>query len=68
MIGAVPFERLKTRHKNTPPIGRYFDGSAAQPTNLLVTAVTMGVIPIVIVFVVLQRYLVKRIQLGALKG
>jgi multiple sugar transport system permease protein len=31
-------------------------------------AVTMSVVPMIIVFVVLQKYLVKGIQLGAVKG
>jgi multiple sugar transport system permease protein len=51
------------------PIGLlYFDSSAGQETNLLMAAVTMSVIPMIVVFVVLQKKLVAGIQLGAVKG
>jgi ABC-type glycerol-3-phosphate transport system permease component len=64
-----PLVMLKSQHKYTLPIGLlYFDSSAGQETNLLMAAVTMSVVPMIIVFVVLQKYLVKGIQLGAVKG
>lgn len=64
-----PLVMLKSEHKYTLPIGLlYFDSSAGQETNLLMAAVTMSVVPMIIVFVVLQKYLVKGIQLGAVKG
>lgn len=64
-----PLVMLKSEHNYTLPIGLlYFDSSAGQETNLLMAAVAMSVIPMVIVFVVLQKQLVAGIQLGAVKG
>jgi multiple sugar transport system permease protein len=64
-----PLVLLKSEHKYTLPIGLlFFDSSAGQETNLLMAAVTMSVIPMVIIFIVLQKQLVKGIQLGAVKG
>ena len=64
-----PLVMLKSIHKYTLPIGLlYFDSTRGQTTNLLMAGVTMSVIPMIVVFVVLQKYLVKGIQLGAVKG
>ena len=64
-----PLVMLKSQHKYTLPIGLlYFDSSAGEETNLLMAAVTMSVIPMILFFAVLQKYLVKGIQLGAVKG
>lgn len=64
-----PLVMIKSEYKYTLPIGLlYFDSSSGQETNLLMAAVTMSVIPMIIVFVVLQKKLVAGIQLGAVKG
>ncbi|MBI1337313.1 MAG: ABC transporter permease subunit [Phycisphaera sp.] len=64
-----PLVMLKSEFRYTLPIGLlYFDSTAGQETNLLMAAVAMSVIPMVIVFILLQKYLVKGIQLGAVKG
>lgn len=64
-----PLVMLKSEHRYTLPIGLLaFDSSAGQSTHLLMAAVTMSVVPMIIVFVVLQKQLVKGIQLGAVKG
>ncbi|MBN2711633.1 MAG: carbohydrate ABC transporter permease [Planctomycetes bacterium] len=64
-----PLVMLKSTHKYTLPIGLlYFDSSQGQETNLLMAAVAMSVVPMIVLFVVLQKYLVKGIQLGAVKG
>jgi ABC-type glycerol-3-phosphate transport system permease component len=64
-----PLVMVKSEYKYTLPIGLlYFDSSAGQETNLLMAAVTMSVIPMIVVFVVLQKKLVAGIQLGAVKG
>ena len=64
-----PLVMIKSEHRYTLPLGLlYFDSSAGQETNLLMAAVTMSVLPMIIVFVVLQKQLVKGIQLGAVKG
>jgi multiple sugar transport system permease protein len=64
-----PLVILKSEFKYTLPIGLLsFDSSRGQETNLMMAAVTMSVIPMIIVFVTLQKQLVKGIQLGAVKG
>lgn len=64
-----PLVMLKSESRYTLPIGMlYFDSTAGQETNLMMAAVAMSILPMVIVFVLLQRYLVKGIQLGAVKG
>ena len=64
-----PLVMLKSQHKYTLPIGLLsFDSTAGPQTNLLMAAVTMSVLPMVLVFVLLQKQLVKGIQLGAVKG
>lgn len=64
-----PLVMLKSIHKYTLPVGLlFFDSSQGQETNLLMAAVTMSVIPMIVIFVFLQKYLVKGIQLGAVKG
>ncbi len=64
-----PLVMLKSSEKYTLPIGLlYFDSTQGQATHLLMAAVTMSVVPLIILFVVLQKYLVKGIQLGAVKG
>jgi ABC-type glycerol-3-phosphate transport system permease component len=64
-----PLVMLSSEHKLTLPIGLlYFDSSTGQETNLLMAAVAMSVVPMIVVFVVLQKYLVRGIQLGAVKG
>ncbi len=64
-----PLVMLKSTSKYTLPIGlMFFDSSRGQSTHLLMAAVTMSVIPMILLFVFLQKYLVKGIQLGAVKG
>ncbi|MBN2449604.1 MAG: carbohydrate ABC transporter permease [Lentisphaeria bacterium] len=64
-----PLVMLKTVDKYTLPIGLlFFDSTRGQTTNLLMAAVTMSVVPMIVLFVLLQRYLVRGIQLGAVKG
>jgi multiple sugar transport system permease protein len=64
-----PLVMLKSEHKYTLPIGlMFFDSTRGQATHMLMAAVTMSVIPMVLLFIFLQKYLVKGIQLGAVKG
>lgn len=64
-----PLVMIKTEEKYTLPIGLlFFDSSRGQETNLLMAAVTMAVIPMILFFVLLQKQLVKGIQMGAIKG
>ena len=64
-----PLVMLKTTHRYTLPVGlKYFDSSQGQETNVLMAAITLSVIPMILIFILLQKYLVKGIQLGAVKG
>lgn len=64
-----PLVMLKSTHRYTLPVGLlFFDSSQGQQTNVLMAAITLSVLPMIVVFVMLQKYLVKGIQLGAVKG
>jgi multiple sugar transport system permease protein len=64
-----PLVMIKSTDKYTLPIGLlFFDSSQGQQTNLMMAGITLSVLPMVIIFVVLQKQLVKGIQLGAVKG
>jgi multiple sugar transport system permease protein len=64
-----PLVMLKSTHRYTMPIGLlFFDTSQGQQTNLLMAAITMAVVPLIVLFIVGQRHLVKGIQMGAVKG
>lgn len=64
-----PLVMLKSEQNYTLPIGlMYFDSSHGQSTHLMMAAVTMSVLPLVVLFLFFQKYLVKGIQMGAVKG
>lgn len=64
-----PLVMLRTMHKYTLPIGMmYFDSTRGQAAHLMMAAATMMIIPLIVLFLALQKYLVKGIQLGAVKG
>ncbi len=64
-----PLVMLKSVERYTLPVGLlYFDSTRGSATHLLMAATAMSVIPLIALFVVLQKYLVKGIQLGAVKG
>jgi len=64
-----PLILIKSEHLRTLPIGMlYFDTNYGRQTNLIMAASVMNIIPLVILFVVSQRFLVRGIQLGAIKG
>lgn len=64
-----PLVMLKSTHRYTLPIGLlFFDTSQGQQTNLLMAAITMAVVPLIVIFVLAQKQLVKGIQVGAVKG
>lgn len=64
-----PLVLMKTPDKYTLPIGMLsFQASQRQQTHLLMAAVTMSVIPMIVIFVLLQKQLVKGIMLGGVKG
>lgn len=64
-----PLVMLKSTSKYTLPVGLlFFDSSAGQSTHLMMAAVTMSVVPMIIVFVVMQKQLIQGIAAGAVKG
>ena len=64
-----PFVMTKTVEKYTLPVGLLlFDFEHMQATHLLMAAVTMSVFPLIVIFVVLQKQLIRGIQLGGVKG
>lgn len=64
-----PLVMIKSPELYTLPIGMLaFDSSQGQQTNLLMAAVTMSVIPMILIFVFMQKQLVKGIMLGGVKG
>jgi ABC-type glycerol-3-phosphate transport system permease component len=64
-----PLVMIKSEHLRTLPIGMLnFDGIYGRQTNLIMAASVMNIVPLVILFLVSQKYLVKGIQVGGVKG
>jgi multiple sugar transport system permease protein len=64
-----PLVMIKSDHLRTLPIGMLiFDSAYGKQTNLLMAASVMNVVPLIILFVATQKFLVRGIQLGAVKG
>lgn len=64
-----PLVVVKSQEYRTLPIGMlYFNTVYGRQTNLIMAASVLNIIPLVIIFVAAQKYLVKGIQLGAVKG
>lgn len=64
-----PLLLVKSESLRTLPIGiMYFDGTYDHQTNLLMAASLMSLLPPILLFIVGQKYLVKGISLGAIKG
>ncbi len=64
-----PLVMMKSVDKFPLPVGLlFFDFEHGQATHLLMAAVTMSVLPLIIVFAVLQKQLIRGIQLGSVKG
>ncbi|MHB9037324.1 MAG: carbohydrate ABC transporter permease [Armatimonadota bacterium] len=64
-----PLVLIKSEHLRTLPIGMlFFDSQYGRQTNLIMVASVMNMIPLVILFAISQKFLVKGIQLGAVKG
>ena len=64
-----PLVMIKSPELYTLPIGMLaFDSTQGQQTNLLMAAVTMSVVPVIAIFVFMQKQLVSGIMLGGVKG
>jgi multiple sugar transport system permease protein len=64
-----PFVMVKSEYLRTLPIGmQHFDTVYGRQTNLMMAASVMNIVPLIILFLSAQKFLVKGIQLGAVKG
>lgn len=64
-----PLVMIKDDYLRTLPIGLlFFDSSYGRETTLLMAASVMAMVPLIVLFVVGQKFFVKGIQLGAVKG
>jgi ABC-type glycerol-3-phosphate transport system permease component len=64
-----PLIMVKSEYLRTLPIGMmYFDSMYARQTNLVMAASVMNIIPLIVLFIVGQRYFTKGIMLGGVKG
>jgi multiple sugar transport system permease protein len=68
-----PLIMIKSAYLRTLPIGMiYFESpngaNYGLQTELIMAAAVMNIVPLIILFVILQKYLVAGIQLGAVKG
>ncbi|MCW5941190.1 MAG: carbohydrate ABC transporter permease [Fimbriimonadaceae bacterium] len=64
-----PLVMVKSPHMRTLPVGLLtFDTVYGRQTNLLMAAAAMSLVPPLLVFLFGQRFLVRGIQLGAVKG
>jgi ABC-type glycerol-3-phosphate transport system permease component len=64
-----PLVLIKSDPLRTLPIGMlFFDTVYGKQTNLLMAASVMNIVPLIILFICTQKFLVKGIQLGAVKG
>lgn len=64
-----PLVMIKDDHLRTLPIGMLsFQDSYGNQTEYLMAATVMCILPLIILFVLMQKQLVRGIQLGAVKG
>ncbi len=64
-----PLIMLKSDHLRTLPIGMlYFDSAFGKQTNVLMAASLMCIAPLIALFVAAQKFIVKGIQMGGVKG
>lgn len=64
-----PLIIIREEHLRTLPIGMlWFDTMYTNQTNLILAASVLNIIPLIVLFLLLQKYLVQGIQLGAVKG
>ena len=64
-----PLILVKDDALRTLPVGLlFFDSVYGKQMNLLMAGSVMSILPLIILFVILQKHLVKGIQMGAIKG
>jgi ABC-type glycerol-3-phosphate transport system permease component len=61
-----PLVTIRDEHLYTLPVGMlYFDSTQGRATELIMAATVINILPMMILFIAMQKYLVKGIQLGA---
>jgi len=64
-----PLIMIRDAALRTLPIGMmYFDSQYGTATNLLMAGSMMSIIPLIIIFILAQKQMVRGIQIGAVKG
>jgi ABC-type glycerol-3-phosphate transport system permease component len=64
-----PLVMTRSERLRTLPIGLlFFDSSHGPELNLLMAASLMAIIPSIVLFVTLQKYIVSGLQAGGVKG
>lgn len=64
-----PLVMVKDDHLRTIPIGLLsFQTDYGQQTELIMAATVMNIVPLIVLFIVMQRQIVSGIQLGGVKG
>ena len=64
-----PLVMVKDDYLRTIPVGLLtFSSQYGQQTELLMAATLMSIVPLIVVFVVMQKQLVAGLQLGGVKG
>jgi ABC-type glycerol-3-phosphate transport system permease component len=64
-----PLIMLNDAQLYTLPLGMLsLDTSYGRQTELIMAATVMNILPLIMVFVIFQKYLVKGLQLGGVKG
>ena len=64
-----PLIMVKDDYLRTIPIGLLaFQSDYGQQTELIMAATVMNIVPLIILFIVMQKQLVSGIQMGGVKG
>jgi ABC-type glycerol-3-phosphate transport system permease component len=64
-----PLVMLQDEELFTMPVGMLrLDSSYGRQTELIMAATVMNIIPLIVIFVMFQKFLVKGLQLGGVKG
>ncbi len=64
-----PLVMVKSSYLYTLPVGLLaFDSSQGQSMHLLMAATALAIVPLIILFLIMQKQLIRGIQLGAVKG
>jgi ABC-type glycerol-3-phosphate transport system permease component len=64
-----PLVMLQDEQLFTMPVGMLrLDSSYGRQTELIMAATVMNIVPLIVIFVIFQKFLVKGLQLGGVKG